>query len=168
MFYCVDPTTGQYFQFDDDAPSIYWEHLTICPQRPSEYWNWTNGQWVLDLPRIQNVKWNAIKAERDRRSQYGGVYVNSHWISSELGSKIAVLCYVAAGDNLPTGLEHPTMENGSMNVTKQLAQDMLSAILANESSLYVAMNTHKANMLASENPETYVFTTGWPETFSGS
>lgn len=165
MLFFVD-SSGNCYAFEDDAPSSYYAALTPCPERPSSYWNWDGTQWVLDLSRIQNAKWNAIKLDRDRRSQYGGVLVDGHWIASELGGKIAVLTYLAAGENLPEGIEHPTMDNGSLPVTNELAQDMLNAILANESALYVAMNIHKAAMLALSNPENYSFSSGWPATFS--
>lgn len=140
------------------------------PERPSFYYIWSGSEWVLDLPRIQGVKWSGIKAERVRRSQYGRFKVTidlvDHWVSSESDSKMNILLYLSAGSGLPSGLEHPTMDNGAIEMTPQIAEDMRDALLENESDLYAAMNAHKVAMMALPDPSNYSFSSGWPATFS--
>ncbi len=195
MRYFVNPDTAALFAFDETpeaAPFI--ENaiaggLTECgrPPAPNETWDKVQNVWVADpaktstlVAAAKGAKWDSIKAERDRRKA-GGFKVGTLWFHSDADSRIQHLGLkdkardlLAAGgamaDNL-TILGQPvrwkSMDGSFVNVTVQLAFDIVTAAGDLDARLFAVAETHRAAMEAAADPSAYDFSAGWPETFEG-
>lgn len=126
------------------------------------------------------ARWEAIKAERDKRKT-GGFKVGVQWCHSDADSRIQHLGLkdkardlLAAGgamaDNLTT-LGQPvrwkTMDGSFAVVTAQLAFHIVAAAGDLDARLFAVAETHRAAMEATSDPAAYDFSAGWPETFGG-
>ncbi|WP_232834332.1 DUF4376 domain-containing protein [Rhodoferax ferrireducens] len=107
-------------------------------------------------------KWEAIKAERDRRTQTGGYYVAPHWYHSDTFSRTQQLGLVMLGVNIPSGTLWKTLDNGLIAMTQTLAGQIFGAAAASDIAIFAAAQTHKAAMEASADPTAYDFSGGWP------
>lgn len=132
------------------------------------------------LAEIKATKWEAIKAERDRRKS-SGFKVATLWFHSDADSRIKHLGLkdkardlLAAGgvmaDNL-TILGQPvrwkTMDGSFATITAQLAFDIVAAGGDLDARLFAVAETHRAAMEAASDPAIYDYSAGWPETFGG-
>jgi hypothetical protein len=54
------------------------------------------------------------------------------------------------------------MDGTFVNMTPTLAQQIFNATAVSDTSIFAAAEVHKANMLASDDPQNYDFSTGWP------
>ena len=141
-----------------------------------------NGFPILqDQPKATASEvWERMKAERDRRKA-GGFKVDTSWFHSDADSRIQHLGLkdkardlLAAGgamaDNL-TILGQPvrwkSMDGSFVNVTAQLAFDIVTAAGDLDARLFAVAETHRAAMEAAADPSAYDFSAGWPETFEG-
>lgn len=111
------------------------------------------------------AKWDAIKAERDRRTEHGGYKVGAHWFHSDQKSRSQHLGLVLLGANIPAGLQWKTMDGTFVTMTQQLAGQVLAAAAASDQAIFAAAEAHKAAMEASADPAAYDFSTGWPKVF---
>ena len=122
----------------------------------------------IPLETRQNAKWEEIKTERDRR-KYLGVKVGDHWFHSDDPSRIQQLALAMMGANIPVGLQWKTLTRSSspvfVEMTPTLAQGIFQATAASDSAIFAAAEAHRAAMEASETPENYDFSVGWPESF---
>lgn len=116
--------------------------------------------------QIKAGKWEAIKAERDRRTEQGGYNVGTKWFHSDQKSRSQQLGLVLLGANIPAGLQWKTMDGSFVAMTQQLAGQILAAGAASDQSIFAAAETHKAAMEASAAPSSYDFSAGWPATFA--
>lgn len=142
-----------------------------------------SGRPIVAGPSVAETKaakWEAIKAERDRRKA-GGLKVGALWFHSDADSRIQHLGLkdkardlLAAGgvvtDNL-TILGQPvrwkTIDGSSATVTAELAFDIVAAAGDLDARLFAVAETHRAAMEAAADPSAYDFSAGWPETFGG-
>lgn len=115
----------------------------------------------------QAAAWESIKAERDRRTQSGGYKVGPHWFHSDTFSRTQQLGLVMMGANMPPGVKWKTLSGDMVDMTPALAQAIFAAAAASDVTIYAAAEVHRLAMLASEAPETYDFTGGWPASFEG-
>lgn len=115
----------------------------------------------------QAAAWEAIKTERDRRTQQGGYKVGPHWFHSDTFSRTQQLGLVMMGANMPPGVKWKTLSGDMVDMTPALAQAIFAAAAASDVTIYAAAEAHRLAMLASETPETYDFTGGWPASFEG-
>ncbi|MEW6309948.1 MAG: DUF4376 domain-containing protein [Pseudomonadota bacterium] len=128
--------------------------------------------------------WEAIKTERDSRKAGGfKVKVGSadKWFHSDADSRIQHLGLkdkardlLAAGGAMTdkiTILGQPvkwkTMDGSFVEVTAQVAFDIVAAAGDLDAQLFAAAETHRATMEASPDPASYGLATGWPATFGG-
>lgn len=111
------------------------------------------------------IKWEAIKTERDHRSENGGYKVGTKWFHSDQKSRGQQLGLVLLGANIPAGLQWKTMDGTFVTMTQQLAGQILAAGAASDQAIFAAAETHKAAMEASADPATYDFSAGWPNVF---
>lgn len=144
------------------------------------------GRPVLEYPQLQEVKgalWEAIKAERDRRSASSGFMVGGKWYHSDsaskvqhLGNKDTARDQLAAGGTMPSALLDPvggqqivwkTMDGSFQPLTCQLAFDIVKAGKGAELAHFAAAETHRAGMEAAADPAAYDFSAGWPQAFGG-
>lgn len=110
--------------------------------------------------------WMAIKAERDAR-QANGVKVGTHWLHSDVSSRVQQLGLVMFGAALPP-IQWKTMGGEFVTMTPAFAQAIFQSSAASDIAIFTAAETHKAYMNASPNPLAYDFSDGWPPTYTGS
>lgn len=120
-----------------------------------------------DIAQVKAAKWEAIKAERDRRTDYGGYKVGTKWFHSDQKSRSQQLGLVLLGGNIPAGLQWKTMDGSFVTMTQTLAQQILAAGAASDQAVFAAAEAHRAAMEASADPASYDFSVGWPATFAG-
>lgn len=111
--------------------------------------------------------WEAIKAERDRRTDQGGYKVGAKWFHSDQKSRSQQLGLVLLGANIPAGLQWKTMDGSFVAMTAALAQQILGAGAASDQEIFTAAEAHKAAMESSQDPSSYDFSAGWPATYPG-
>lgn len=125
---------------------------------------------------VKATKWEAIKAERDRRTAQGGYKVGTKWFHSDqksrgqqVGLNLLALKVLSEGGNLTTPLPGitpwKTMDGTEVVVTVGLAQQILAAGAAGESAIFDAAKIHKSAMEASADPASYDFSGDWPKVF---
>jgi hypothetical protein len=104
----------------------------------------------------------AIKAERDRRSLMGGYTAQGKWFHSDGLSRSQQLGLALLGANVPAGIQWKTMDGSFIPMTAALAADIFAAALQSDVAIFAAAEVHKAAMEASEFPQSYDFSSGWP------
>lgn len=117
------------------------------------------------LPATAEQMWEAIKSERDRRTQQGGYAVSGHWFHSDTFSRTQQMGLVMLGSALPPGVEWKTMTGEFVLMTQQLAQQVFAAAAASDIAVFAAAEAHRAAMLASADPGLYDYAGGWPPAF---
>lgn len=125
---------------------------------------------VLDARRDYWTRvwvWQAIKAERDARQQ-NGVRVGNNWFHSDVSSRIQQLALVIFAANLPPGIQWKCLDGAFVTMTPTLAVQIFQASAASDIAIFTIAETHKAQMMASVNPLSYDYSTGWPPTYNGS
>lgn len=126
--------------------------------------------------------WERIKAERDRR-KFGGFKVkvgsSNKWFHSDSDSRIQHLGLkdkardlIAGGSQMTDKLtilgqtvKWKTMDGSFVDVSAQVAFDIVSAAGDLDAQLFVAAETHKAAMEASADPSAYDFSGSWPKIY---
>ncbi len=141
-----------------------------------------NGEIVPTGEAAKASKWDAIKAERDRRKsgglkvKVGNVY---KWFHSDADSRIQHLGLkdkardlIAGGGTMTDKLtilgqtvKWKTMDGSFVDISAQVAFDIVAAAGDLDAQLFAAAETHKAAMEASGDPASYDFSTGWPKVF---
>ncbi len=120
------------------------------------------------LAQIKAEKWEAIKAERDRRQSAGvKVAVNGvdKWFHSDVGSRIQLMGLKIMGPAVPGNLQWKTMDGTFVTMTEVLSAEIFNAAASNEQTIFAIGEQHKAAMEASANPMNYDFSTGWPPVY---
>lgn len=184
---CFYPYTENYASLPADIIDVPMaDYETAMKRNPGDTLDVVDGRIVV-VPKpaptplaIKAAKWEAIKAERDRRKA-GGFKVGTLWFHSDADSRIQHLGLkdkardlIAAGgamtDNLSI-LGQPvrwkTMDGSFANVTAQLAFDIVTTAGDIDARLFTVAETHRAAMEAAADPAAYDFSAGWPETFGG-
>ena len=128
------------------------------------------------------AKWEAIKAERDRRTEQGGYKVGTKWFHSDQKSRSQQLGLARKADRIEASggdldavmhdvdgnlIAWKTMGGEFVALTARLAQQIASSAEASDISIHKAAEIHKAAMEASADPSAYDFSGGWPATFAG-
>lgn len=107
----------------------------------------------------------SIKAERDRRASLG-VKVGLNWFHSDQKSRTQQVGLVLLGASIPAGLQWKTLTLTPPPVfvamTPALAQAIVAATAASDTAIFTAAEAHRLVMEASEAPQDYDFSTGWP------
>lgn len=125
------------------------------------------------IDQIRKDQWLRIHAERDRRKA-GGVRVavgdRDYWFWTDDTSRAqyAILEGRAqrAGLASETVLDlWKTMSGEFVPLTVALLHKVLDTGIACESNLFNIAETHRARMLASNDPLSYDYTKGWPATY---
>lgn len=163
--------TGEVFRNSDNvliAP-------TSDPENP-DYIAYTEWVTAGNLPSIGQMSpsevtsvglavWDLIKAERDRRKNDGGYKVGTNWYHSDTSSRIQQLGLVMMGANLPANLYWKTMGGGFVVMTQTLALQIFQTAAASDMAIFTVAEQKKAEMLASANPATYDYLSGWPKIY---
>ena len=109
-------------------------------------------------------KWEAIKAERDRRKSQGAT-VGGKKFHSDDASRIQQLALVMMGNGIPNGLQWKTMDGSFATMTPGLANQVFAATAALDQSLFAAAEAHRAAVNSLTDPAAiaaYDYSTGWP------
>ena len=134
---------------------------------------WSGAQFVLEpvpvdtpapVPTIEQRRaavWERIKSERETRRQ-SGVLASGHWFHSNDTSRIQQIGLVMMGAGIPPGLMWRTMDNGEVPMTQALAGAIFQAVAASDSAHFEAAKVLRAQVEASNDPESIDITTGWP------
>lgn len=124
--------------------------------------------YVAPLAERQTAAWERIKAERDRR-KYLGVKVGQHWFHSDDPSRIQQLALAMMGAAITAGLQWKTLTKTSVPVfvdmTPALASGIFQATAASDAAIFAAAEAHRLAMEASNAPESYDISGGWPASF---
>lgn len=146
-----------------------------CARNDGQGWRAVNGpedvgydetysatQPVPSAWQVKESKWDAIKAERERRTQTGGYLVAGKWFNSDQISRTQQIALAMSGGNIPAGLQWKTMDGSFITMTATLAQQVFSAAMASDAAIYAYAETLKARMEASADPANFGILTGWP------
>lgn len=117
------------------------------------------------IAQLKAAKWEAIKAERDRRTDQGGYKVGTKWFHSDQKSRSQQLGLVLFGASIPASLQWKTMDGSFVTMTQLLAGQVLAAAAASDQAIFAAAEAHRQAMEASADPAAYDFSTGWPKVF---
>lgn len=115
----------------------------------------------------QSASWERIKAERDRRKVLG-VFAGGHWFHSDADSRIQQLSLFVMGSNVPAVEWKTLTASGApvfVTMTQSLAAGIFQATAASDAAIFAAAEAHRTAMEASDSPEAYDFTGGWPAAF---
>lgn len=113
----------------------------------------------------KTLMWEAIKNDRDSRTQCGGSKVGNYWFHSDQASRTQQIALVILGAGIPSTLMWKTMSGVFIPMTHTLAQQVFGAAVMLDQTVFTAAETHRARMAASETPWSYDFSTGWPITY---
>lgn len=128
-----------------------------------------------DVPQMQ---WLRIKGERNKR-RLGGLKVGNKWFHSDALSRMQhLLLKDMARDLLAAGramtdqitiMDKPgrwkTMDGTYVDMTAQLAFDLVAAAVELDAQLFASAQAHKSDMESSPDPASYDFLAGWPMEF---
>ena len=117
------------------------------------------------LPIIQNNGWELIKAERDRRKIDGGYKVGTNWYHSDTFSRTQQIGLVMLGANLPNNVMWKTMSGSFVLMTPTLALQIFQSAMVSDMTIFATAEQKKAAMLASPDPSTYDYLSGWPKCY---
>ena len=132
------------------------------PQRPSPYHDWNGTAWVAG-EAAKSAMWDAIKAERDSRTENGGYLVGAKWFHSDQKSRSQQLGLVLLGTGIPAGLQWKTMDGSFVPMTPTLAGQILVTAASSDQAIFAVAETHKAAMESCANPVSYDYRVGWPK-----
>lgn len=126
------------------------------------------------LAERQNNQWLRIKAERDRRRS-GGVKVAvdevDYWFWTDEVSRgqYSILDSFANRHSLPDSYlinSWKTMSGEFVDLTVTLLRKVIDTGIQIEGVVFSNAEAHRKAMLKADDPDTYDFSTGWPEIYS--
>jgi hypothetical protein len=133
------------------------------------------------LEAVRIAKWLEIKAQRDTRKA-GGVKVGNYWYHSDADSRIQWLGIkdtardiLLAGGNMSSpvpivgqALIWKTMSGAFIQVTCQVAFDVVQATKGLDATLFASAEAKRAAINATQTPETINTSSGWNQTYEES
>lgn len=142
--------------------------------------NWAGLAWVVtpfaaapepDLDALRAAHWEAIKAERDRRTLAGGYSVDvggePKWFHSDLLSRSQQIGLVLLGASIPPGLAWKTMDGTSVSMTQALAGAVFAAAAQQDQATFAAASAARDVMEA--DPQAFdLAAVVWPATYGGA
>ena len=143
------PPAGEFVQLQGSE----W---VVLPEYPAAY--------VAPIEARQAAAWERIKAERDRRKSLG-VKVGDHWYHSDADSRIQQLSLFVMGAAVPP-VQWKTLTLSPppvfVTMTQAIAAGIFQATAASDPAVFAAAEAHRLAMEASDHPEDYDISTGWP------
>lgn len=142
--------------------------------------NWSGLAWVVtpfaaapgpDLDTLRAVHWEAIKAERDRRTLSGGYSVDvsgqPKWFHSDLLSRSQQIGLLLLGASIPPGLAWKTMDGSFVPMTQALAGAIFAAAAQQDQATFAAAEAARAVMEA--DPQAFdLAAIVWPATYGAA
>lgn len=99
-----------------------------------------------DYSTLAGSHWEAIKAERDRRTQQGGYQVAGKWFHSDTFSRTQQMGLVMMGADILVDLQWKTMDGSFVTMTQALAGQVFAAAAASDAALFACAEQIKAAM----------------------
>ena len=155
---CYINKNGNYYEGDRQGSD------QEVPDRPSATHEWDGKKWVAGA-KARAAKWDAIKAERDRRIQSGGYKVGTKWFHSDTFSRTQQIGLLMMGASIPAGLQWKTMDGSFITMTQALTGNVFAAAVASDQAVFAAAETHRVAMEASADPASYDYSGGWPKIY---
>lgn len=147
-----------------------WEAVAFNYEPPGDFFQspylW-DGQSALlrkDIDLAKALSWGRIKAERDRRKA-GGVKVGDKWFHSDDGSRLQQMGLVMMGANIPAGLQWKTPDGSFITMTASLAQQIFTAQVTSDQTIFAHAEALRVAMEASADPEAFDYLAGWPKIY---
>ena len=132
-------------------------------------WKLEGGEWqvpTVDIDALKSASWEAIKTERDRRTQNGGYLAAGKWFHSDTFSRTQQMGLVMMGAGIPGGLQWKTMDGSFVTMTQTLAGQVFAAAAASDAAIFARAEQIKAAMEA--DPAAFDLAThAWPIVFGG-
>jgi len=116
---------------------------------------------------LRKAVWKEIMDMRDARRQ-GGIKIGANWFHSDDTSRIQQIALVVMGAGMPAGIMWKTMQGTFVPMTPTLAGQIFQTIAGSDKYVYAVAENHRQNMILSETPESYDYSTGWPMVYSES
>ena len=131
-------------------------------------WKLIDGGWqvpTVDIDALKSASWEAIKTERDRRTQNGGYLAAGKWFHSDTFSRTQQMALVMMGASIPAGLQWKTMDGSFVTMTQTLASQVFAAAAASDAVIFARAEQIKAAMEA--DPAAFDLAAhAWPIVFS--
>lgn len=182
------PITDVYTQEDVDAisePKYVWEDMGVyhvyteedIPSSNMLYKTWDGTSWVINdmlLTEAKNTVTQSMQQHRDNLCFTTGVNVGGHWWFIDPNDRTRYLATIMSyslssqlGLPAPIPVEWHTMSGEYVPLTFQLAVGIMQATAINEANIFAVYKTHLDNLLTSEDPLNYDYSTGWPVGYTG-
>ena len=120
--------------------------------------------YVAPLAERQSAAWERIKQERDRRKALG-VKVGDHWYHSDADSRIQQISLFVMGASVPP-IQWKTLTTTPppvfVTMTQAIAAGIFQNTAASDAAVFAAAEAHRIAMEASDTPESYDYSGGWP------
>jgi hypothetical protein len=124
-----------------------------------------DAAYAAELPaKIKGAAWERIKADRDRRKVLG-VKVGAHWYHSDTESRVQQIGLFIMGASVPAVQWKTLTLSGQpvfVTMTQALAGGIFQGTAASDAAIFGAAEAHREAMEASDTPESYDITGGWP------
>lgn len=109
--------------------------------------------------------WLKIKKERDNRKA-GGVSVGGKWYHSDTESRIQQIGLFIMGASIPA-VNWKTMDGSFVVMSQTIAGGIFQGTATLDGTLFAVAEAHRVAMEASDRPDLYDFSAGWPEKYEG-
>jgi hypothetical protein len=118
----------------------------------------------VDTAELKARHWDAIKQERDRRTQQGGYQVAGKWFHSDTFSRTQQMGLVMMGASIPVDLQWKTMDGSFVTMTQALAGQVFTAAAASDTALFARAEQIKSAM--EDDPVNFdLASQTWPAVF---
>lgn len=130
---------------------------------------WLYDGWAFTPPPVDTTElkarhWDAIKQERDRRTQQGGYQAAGKWFHSDTFSRTQQMALTMMGAAIPANLQWKTMDGSFVTMTQTMASQVFAAAAASDAALFAraeqikeAMESDPVNFILSAQP--------WPSVY---
>ena len=129
----------------------YANQFIEVPDNVQPGWVLSGGNWqapAVDVAALRAQHWEAIKTERDRRTQSGGYQAAGKWFHSDTFSRTQQMGLVMLGANIPADLQWKTMDGSFVTMTQTLAGQVFAAAASSDAALFARAEQIKAVMEA--------------------
>ena len=130
-----------------------WEETWVITERTPE-------EAATILARVKTVAWAKIKKERDTRKN-GGILVADKWYHSDTESRIQQIGLFIMGASVPA-VNWKTMDGSFVVMSQAIAGGIFQGTATLDGTLFAVAEAHRVAMEASDRPDLYDFSGGWP------
>ncbi len=164
------------------APTVAAQYIP-APEGVEVGWLYDGVEFIAPAPaptieQRREARWEAVKSERKSRVN-GGVLVAGHWYHTDVDSRVqhmrldgkaaALLAAGGTGADVLQVAGQPiawkTLANDLVPMTAALAVAIVEAIEVLDALAFARAETLRAQIEASEDPESIDITSGWPAVY---